>query len=301
MKSLARFVLDKGFGLSNRFVGIISPERARMRGVIRVTKQYNMAAEKNEDFFARLYLHHIRERIERVFGKRRITILDVGCGQGRIALPLAREGHGVTGIDVSEQAIESGKRSADQQNVPITFLSGNIETDLRRLQGRSFDCVVCTEVLYMVKNCENTVKDLVGLIRDQGLVILSFRPRLFYVLLYAMKNNMETAESLAMNDDRYFNKGLLNCHNKDQIEDLFRESGLTDMELRGIGVLSGIEGDPQAQFIIPAKHDKKEWDRLIRMETKLSGQFVENSRYILASGIKRVSAEEGSVQEVKSL
>jgi len=48
-------------------------------------------------------------------------ILDVACGAGRTAIPLAEMGYAVTGIDIVPEMIESGKRSAALLNLDIEF------------------------------------------------------------------------------------------------------------------------------------------------------------------------------------
>ncbi|MGH2807935.1 MAG: class I SAM-dependent methyltransferase, partial [Actinomycetota bacterium] len=44
-------------------------------------------------------------------------ILDVGCGPGRHALPLARAGYQVTGIDVSERFLQIARDRANEQGI----------------------------------------------------------------------------------------------------------------------------------------------------------------------------------------
>jgi len=49
------------------------------------------------------------------------TALDLGCGQGRNAIWLARRGHEVTGIDLSPVAIEQARRLAAEAGVDVEF------------------------------------------------------------------------------------------------------------------------------------------------------------------------------------
>lgn len=52
--------------------------------------------------------------------------LDVGCGTGTTAFTLAKLGFDVTGVDVSETAIEMGRDLALQQDLKIQFLVNDI-------------------------------------------------------------------------------------------------------------------------------------------------------------------------------
>ena len=54
------------------------------------------------------------------------TILDVGCGRGRHARSLARRGYRVTGIDLSERALERARRRAAEEGVTVTFRRGDM-------------------------------------------------------------------------------------------------------------------------------------------------------------------------------
>lgn len=51
----------------------------------------------------------IREEIARRFANK-ISILDIGCGAGLLTNALAKEGHSVSGIDLSETSLETAKR-----------------------------------------------------------------------------------------------------------------------------------------------------------------------------------------------
>jgi SAM-dependent methyltransferase len=48
-------------------------------------------------------------------------LLDVGCGRGRHARAFARRGYRVTGIDLSEKAIQAARRRADEEDLAIDF------------------------------------------------------------------------------------------------------------------------------------------------------------------------------------
>jgi SAM-dependent methyltransferase len=62
--------------------------------------------------------------IERVIGRHRSSgILDVGCGTGRHALELARRGHQVVGIDLSEEMLAKGRVAAAEENLNLAFIA----------------------------------------------------------------------------------------------------------------------------------------------------------------------------------
>jgi SAM-dependent methyltransferase len=63
------------------------------------------------------------------------TVLDAGCGTGRVAIELARHGIEVVGVDVNPSMIETARRRAPELDLRV----GDLTTlDL----GRTFDVVV---------------------------------------------------------------------------------------------------------------------------------------------------------------
>ena len=67
------------------------------------------------------------------------TVLDLGCGTGGHALPLARRGYQVTGVDRSATMLENARAKAGI--APVEFLLGDVRTvDL----NRTFDAAVAT-------------------------------------------------------------------------------------------------------------------------------------------------------------
>ncbi|NGZ77791.1 class I SAM-dependent DNA methyltransferase [Saccharibacillus alkalitolerans] len=58
------------------------------------------------------------------------TILEIGCGTGRTAIPLAEAGYTVTGIDLHEGMLELARRKAADKNAEVEWIAGDI-ADLR--------------------------------------------------------------------------------------------------------------------------------------------------------------------------
>ncbi|MDA1192243.1 MAG: class I SAM-dependent methyltransferase [Candidatus Poribacteria bacterium] len=67
-------------------------------------------------------------------------VLDLACGTGSIAVPLASMGYEVTGIDRAKEMIEVGESKARRQQVAVEWKVG----DMRRFKvDRPFDAVLC--------------------------------------------------------------------------------------------------------------------------------------------------------------
>jgi 2-polyprenyl-3-methyl-5-hydroxy-6-metoxy-1,4-benzoquinol methylase len=90
-------------------------------------------------------------------------VLDYGCGDGVLAVALARRGATVVGFDVSRAAIAQAARfGAGTTGLALT----TSEPD-----GAAFDLVFCTEVLEHVENDAAFAARLAALARPGGLVI----------------------------------------------------------------------------------------------------------------------------------
>ncbi len=100
-----------------------------------------------------------------------LTMLDIGCGGGLISEPLCRLGASVTGIEPAEANIGAAKAHASAMGLEIDYQALSAE-DLAA-QGRTFDCVVCLEVVEHVPDPAAFVRVCATLVRPGGLMILS--------------------------------------------------------------------------------------------------------------------------------
>jgi SAM-dependent methyltransferase len=67
-------------------------------------------------------------------------VLDVGCGYGRIAVPLAARGYSVTGLDVAPNLLRAARQSARWRGVPVRFVQASMTS--MPLPDQTFDAVV---------------------------------------------------------------------------------------------------------------------------------------------------------------
>ncbi len=66
-------------------------------------------------------------------------ILDLACGPGRFAIPLAKRSFRVVGLDISEVYLEQGRAKAKEQGLEIEFIRG----DMRAIPFENeFDAVI---------------------------------------------------------------------------------------------------------------------------------------------------------------
>ncbi len=96
------------------------------------------------------------------------SALDVGCGAGLLAEPLARLGARVTGIDASPDVIAAARAHAGAQGLEIDYRHSAVED----LAGR-YDLVTCMEVIEHVADPQDFLRSLALRLASGGLVILS--------------------------------------------------------------------------------------------------------------------------------
>jgi 2-polyprenyl-6-hydroxyphenyl methylase/3-demethylubiquinone-9 3-methyltransferase len=94
--------------------------------------------------------------------------LDVGCGAGLLAEPLARLGASVTGLDASAELIAVAKQHAQRARLAIDYRAG----ELAELDDR-FDLITCMEVIEHVADPAAFVGMLAQRLAADGLLILS--------------------------------------------------------------------------------------------------------------------------------
>ena len=66
------------------------------------------------------------------------SVLDAGCGTGRVAIELSRRGHRVVGVDVDDAMLESARAKAPD----LEWVHGDLADPTLAFDGRTFDVVV---------------------------------------------------------------------------------------------------------------------------------------------------------------
>ncbi len=118
----------------------------------------------------------MRESGERVVESVGVTsglkVLDLGCGDGTTAVPAARRGADVLGVDISRPLVDAGNRRAREHGLAnLRFQQGDA-TDLRELEERSFDLVVSIFGAMFAPKPFDVAREMVRVTRPGGRVVM---------------------------------------------------------------------------------------------------------------------------------
>jgi 2-polyprenyl-6-hydroxyphenyl methylase / 3-demethylubiquinone-9 3-methyltransferase len=99
------------------------------------------------------------------------TLVDIGCGGGLMAEPMARLGASVTAIDASEKNIAVAKLHAEQSGLAIDYRCTTAEA--LQAQGARFDVVLSLEIIEHVNAPQAFVASCLSLLKPGGVAIFS--------------------------------------------------------------------------------------------------------------------------------
>jgi len=107
-------------------------------------------------------------RLELTPGAR---VLDVGCGAGQLALPAARAGAVVTGVDIATNLIEQAQARAGAEGLAIRFDEGDAEQ--LPYDDAAFDVVLSLIGAMFAPQPERVAAELVRVCRPGGRIIMA--------------------------------------------------------------------------------------------------------------------------------
>lgn len=108
--------------------------------------------------------------IERSNLQAETRVLDVACGTGNLALPAARRGAVVTGVDIAPNLIEQARANAEAEKLKIQFDVGDAE-DMPYADA-SFDAVVTMFGAMFAPRPDKTAAELKRVCRAGGLIAM---------------------------------------------------------------------------------------------------------------------------------
>ena len=117
--------------------------------------------------------------------KKGSEILDVPCGFGRLAVPLAKKGFNLTCMDISEQFLMGFDKKVKEERLPIRIIQGNILTfeftglyDGAFCMGNSFGYFDYEGMKIFVKKVSACLKPNARFVINSGMLAESILPKI---------------------------------------------------------------------------------------------------------------------------
>ena len=104
--------------------------------------------------------------------KKGMRVLDLGCGDGTTAIPEAKLGADVLGVDIARNLVEAGNRRAQEEGLKnVRFQEGDA-TNLVGLADKSFDLVVSIFGAMFAPKPFDVAKEMVRVTRRGGRIVM---------------------------------------------------------------------------------------------------------------------------------
>lgn len=204
-------------------------------------------------------------------------ILDAGSGPGRYTIELAKKGHNLVLLDLSEKNVELAKQKIKEEGVENKVkecIAGSI-TDLSRFKDNSFDSVLCLggalSHIHPEKERKKVINELIRISKKNALIFVSVMGRLSIINLSLVVQNKEIKKkhfldySLTGDDFYWFGrKRYAHYFLLDELKKLFdtkKVKFITQVGLEGLG-------SSQISLINELNNNKKAWKNWIAVHQK---------------------------------
>src|SRR5213080_3355265 len=101
-----------------------------------------------------------------------LEVLDLGCGDGTTALPAARLGANVLGVDIASNLVEAGNARAQSLGLTNCRFQEGDASDLNELEDDSFDLVISIFGAMFAPRPFDVAKELVRVTRPGGRIVM---------------------------------------------------------------------------------------------------------------------------------
>src|SRR6185295_1918826 len=104
--------------------------------------------------------------------KKGMKVLDLGCGDGTTAVPAAKLGADVLGVDIARNLVEAGNERAKEMGLANCRFQEGDATNLQGLEDKSFDLVVSIFGAMFAPRPHDVAKETVRVTRPGGRIVM---------------------------------------------------------------------------------------------------------------------------------
>ena len=101
-----------------------------------------------------------------------LKVLDLGCGDGTTALPEAKLGADVLGVDIASNLVEAGNRRAQEHGLTNCRFQEGDASNLHELKEHTFDLVVSIFGAMFAPRPFDVAKEMVRVTRPGGRIVM---------------------------------------------------------------------------------------------------------------------------------
>ena len=101
-----------------------------------------------------------------------MKVLDLGCGDGTTALPAARLGADVLGVDIAQNLVEAGNRRAQSEHLSNCRFQEGDASNLAGLKDQTFDLVVSIFGAMFAPKPFDVAKEMVRVTKPGGSIVM---------------------------------------------------------------------------------------------------------------------------------
>lgn len=222
---------------------------------------------------------NLEEFLPRTCSKSSLRALDIGCGTGSNGLRLARLGLHVTLLDSSPAMLDIAKQAAEKKGIGgnIELKHGDADQVARLLDARSFDVILCHNILEFVEEPGTVLRGAARALRDSSAILsVLVRNQAGEVLKAALlAGDLAAAEHnlTAQWGDEALYGGRVRLFTPDGLHALLEPASLSVIAERGVRVMSDY---------LPAQVSRTaEYEKILDLERKLGmrPEFAAVSRY----------------------
>lgn len=112
------------------------------------------------------------ELVARIGVTKGMKVLDLGCGDGTTAIPAAKVGADVLGVDLTSHLVAAGNKRAREQGLANCKFQEGDAMDLRDLKDKSFDLVMSIFGAMFAPRPFDVAKEMVRVTRPGGQVVM---------------------------------------------------------------------------------------------------------------------------------
>ncbi len=211
--------------------------------------------------------------------KTSLSALDLGCGPGTTAIRLARLGIRVTLLDSSAAMLDIAGRATREAGLTdkVVLQQGDAAQLANLFRARSFDVIVCHNILEYCDDPSAVLRDVAGALRDSSAILsVLVRNRAGEVFKAAIQaGDLAAAEGnlTAEWGQESLYGGRVRLFTPDSLRSMLTRASLAAFAERGVRVL--------ADYLPPRISRREEYERIFELERKLGAlpEFSAVARY----------------------